>query len=41
LILVAVAASTMLATIDGSIVNVAMPTLVEELDTSGRSRAYA
>jgi EmrB/QacA subfamily drug resistance transporter len=34
LILVAVAASTMLATIDGSIVNVAMPTLVEELDTS-------
>jgi EmrB/QacA subfamily drug resistance transporter len=34
LVLVAVAASTLLATIDGSIVNVAMPTLVEELDTS-------
>lgn len=32
--LVAVAASTVLATIDASIVNVAFPTLVEELDTS-------
>lgn len=32
--MIAVAASTMLATIDGSIVNVAMPTLVDELDTS-------
>ncbi len=30
----AIAASTTLATIDGSIVNVAFPTLVEELDTS-------
>ena len=30
----AVAAATLLATIDGSIVNVAFPTLVEELDTS-------
>jgi EmrB/QacA subfamily drug resistance transporter len=33
-VLVAVAASTLLATIDGSIVNVAMPTLVDELGTS-------
>ncbi|MGH3650844.1 MAG: MFS transporter, partial [Acidimicrobiia bacterium] len=33
-VLTAVAASTMLATIDGSIVNVAFPTLVSELDTS-------
>jgi EmrB/QacA subfamily drug resistance transporter len=34
LVLIAVAASTLLATIDSSIVNVAFPTLVEELDTS-------
>ncbi|HEX6286264.1 MAG TPA: DHA2 family efflux MFS transporter permease subunit, partial [Acidimicrobiia bacterium] len=34
LVLVAVAASTLLATIDGSIVNVAFPTLVDELETS-------
>lgn len=34
LVLVAVAASTILATIDASIVNVAFPTLVDELDTS-------
>ncbi|HEY7470405.1 MAG TPA: DHA2 family efflux MFS transporter permease subunit [Acidimicrobiia bacterium] len=34
LILVAIAASTILATIDASIVNVAFPTLVDELDTS-------
>lgn len=33
-VLAAVAASTILATIDGSIVNVAFPTLVDELDTS-------
>lgn len=33
-VLTAVAASTILATIDSSIVNVAFPTLVEELDTS-------
>lgn len=34
LVMTAVAASTILATIDGSIVNVAFPTLVEELETS-------
>jgi EmrB/QacA subfamily drug resistance transporter len=34
LVLTAIAASTILATIDASIVNVAFPTLVEELDTS-------
>lgn len=34
LVLAAVAASTILATIDASIVNVALPTLVDELDTS-------
>jgi EmrB/QacA subfamily drug resistance transporter len=34
LVLLAVAASTILATIDGSIVNVAFPTLVAELQTS-------
>ena len=34
LVLLAVAATTLLATIDGSIVNVAFPTLVDELDTS-------
>ena len=34
LVLVAVAASTILATIDASIVNIAFPTLVEELGTS-------
>lgn len=34
LVLLAVAASTLLATIDGSIVNVAFPTLVDELGTS-------
>lgn len=34
LVLFAVAASTLLATIDGSIVNVAFPTLVDELATS-------
>lgn len=34
LVLVAVAASTILATIDASIVNVAFPTLVDELNTS-------
>ncbi len=34
LVLFAVAASTLLATIDGSIVNVAFPTLVDELGTS-------
>jgi len=33
-VMFAVAAATLLATIDGSIVNVAFPTLVEELDTS-------
>ena len=33
-VLLAVAASTILATIDASIVNVAFPTLVDELDTS-------
>ncbi|HEU4319277.1 MAG TPA: MFS transporter [Acidimicrobiia bacterium] len=34
LVLLAIAASTLLATIDGSIVNVAFPTLVDELNTS-------
>jgi EmrB/QacA subfamily drug resistance transporter len=34
LVMAAVAASTILATIDASIVNVAFPTLVDELDTS-------
>lgn len=34
LVMVAVAASTILATIDASIVNVAFPTLVDQLDTS-------
>ena len=34
LVLLSVAATTLLATIDGSIVNVAFPTLVDELDTS-------
>ncbi len=34
LVLLAVASSTILATIDASIVNVAFPTLVEELDTT-------
>ena len=34
LVLLSVAATTLLATIDGSIVNVAFPTLVNELDTS-------
>jgi EmrB/QacA subfamily drug resistance transporter len=33
-VMIAVAASTILATIDASIVNVAFPTLVDELDTS-------
>ncbi len=33
-VMAAVAASTLLATIDGSIVNVAFPTLVDELDSS-------
>ncbi|HEX9762531.1 MAG TPA: MFS transporter, partial [Acidimicrobiia bacterium] len=34
LVMIAVVAGVILATIDGSIVNVAMPTLVESLDTS-------
>lgn len=34
LVLISVAATTLLATIDGSIVNVAFPTLVDALDTS-------
>ena len=34
MVLVTVAAGVILATIDGSIVNIALPTMVEELHTS-------